>query len=122
MAARFVTDPRLALYKMTGMSIPTVKLAGALANWKLVFGDYVPNESESDTQDEWLARLAYASQAHQSSKPVSDQVMVSKFKPEYRLRPMSLSSIERYWYAQLFASKLPSCPPIGRIKLPLFLR
>jgi len=118
MAARFVHDPRLSLYRLPGMDIPTAKLAHALANWRMITGDYVPRESESeDVSDQWLARLAYASRAHQGSKPISDKVFVSKFARQYRLKPMSLEGIERYWNARLFAFDLPPCPPLGDLRL-----
>jgi hypothetical protein len=123
LAARFIADPRMVLYRIKGMDIPTAKLAGAIANWKLVIGDYVETDSESQTEnDAWLARLAYAARAHHGSKPVSDNVFISKFKPQYRLKPMSPEVLELYWDARLYASKLPSCPPIGKIKLPIWLR
>jgi hypothetical protein len=123
LAARFVHDPAMALYRNEGMDIPTAKLAGALAHWRMVPGMYVQEESESlAINDAWLARLAYAARAHHGSKMVSDKVFISKFKPQYRLKPMSLHGLELYWDAQVFASKLPSCPPMRKIKLPMFLR
>jgi len=104
------------------MDIPPTDLAGALANWRMIAGDYVPTESESvSVNDEWLARLAYAARAHHGSKPVSDKVFVARFFGEYRLKPMSIEGIERYWDAQVFASNLPSCPPIGLIKVRTLL-
>lgn len=116
-AARFVNDPRMALYRKEGMDIPTAKMAGALASWRMVPGDYVRAEHETDDlNDEWLARLCYAARAHHGSKPVSDAVMISKFAPEFRLKPMSMEAIERYWDAQVFASKLPTCPSISEIR------
>ncbi len=116
MAARFVNDPRMALYRLKGLSLPTAELAGALANWRMVVGSYVPGEHESeDISDEWLSRLAYASRAHTGSVLVSDKVFVSKFKPEYRLKPMSIESLGLYWNARVLASRLPPCPPVGSL-------
>jgi len=118
MAARFVADPTMALYRRKGMNIPTAKLAGALARWRMVVGSYVPTENESsDVQDAWLERLAYASRAHQGAQHVSDSVFVAKFKPQYRLKPMSMEGIDLYWNAQVFAVQPPPCPPIGLIKV-----
>lgn len=118
MAARFVHDPRLSLYRMPGMDIPTAKLAHALANWRVVIGDYVPRESESEeVSDQWLARLAYASRARNGTKLSSDKVLVSKFAKQWRLKPMSVEGIERYWNARLFAFDLPPCPPLESIRL-----
>jgi len=118
MAARFVNDPRMALYRREGMDIPTAKLAGALAKWRMVAGPYVPGPEEvTEVSDDWLARLALASRAHQGSAPVSDSVFVAKFRPEYRLKPMSREALERYWDAQVFASNLPACPPLQGIRV-----
>jgi len=117
-AAKFVSDPRLALYRRKGMDIPSVQLAGALAKWRMVPGDYVHEESESsDLRDSWLERLAYAARACHGSVEVSDKVFIAKFFGEYRLKPMSMEGIERYWSAQVFATRLPPCPPIGLIKV-----
>ncbi len=118
MAARFVSDPRMALYRRKGMNLPTIQLAGALANWRMVAGPYVPREEEStDLSDSWLERLAYAARANSGSKGVADSVFISKFRPQYRLKPMSIEGIDLYWDAQVFASRLPLCPPIGLIKV-----
>lgn len=117
MAARFVSDPRMALYRRKGMNIPTAKLAGALARWRMIPGDYVRREGESDaTDDPWLERLAYASRAHQGSKGVSDETFISRFKPQYRLDPMSFEGLMLYWNAQVFAFNLPPCPPMSVIR------
>jgi hypothetical protein len=121
-AARFVADPKLALYRRKGMNIPTVQLAGALANWRMIPGDYVRREGESDDlRDSWLERLAYAARANQGATEVSDKVFIAKFFRKERLRPMSIEGIERYWDAQVFASYLPPCPPIGLIKIRTLL-
>jgi len=118
MAARFVNDPRMALYRREGMDIPTAKLAGGLAKWRMIPGDYVPRAGESsDVSDGWLARLALASRAHHGSSKVSDSVFVAKFKPEYRLKPMSMEALERYWNAQVFAFNLPHCPAVRPLRV-----
>jgi len=121
-AARFVSDPRMALYRRTGMDIPTSDLAGALANWRMVPGDYVQKENESlETKDSWLERLALASRLHHGSSGVKDSVFIRHFRPQYRLKPMSLEGLESYWSAQVFATSLPPCPPLGKLKvLPIF--
>jgi hypothetical protein len=117
MAARFVNNPSMALYRRKGMDIPTTKLAGALVNWKMFPHTYVPNKHEIVASDDWLARLAYAARAHSGSKEVSDNIFISRFKPEYRLKPMSYDMLEKYWDAQVYAVQPPTCPPIGYIRL-----
>jgi hypothetical protein len=117
-AARFVADPRMALYRRKGMNIPTAKLAGGLCHWRMVPGDYVEREGESrDVDDLWLERLAYAARAHQGAAGVSDKIFVNHFRPQYRLKPMSELRLLSYWNAQVFAFSVPPCPPIGSIKL-----
>lgn len=123
MAARFVNDPKLSLYRVKGMDIPTTKLAGALANWRWVVGDYVPMEHEHVAlNDPWLERLAFAARAHQgSSTAVKDKVLISRFRPQYRLKPMSIEGIDLYWDAQVYATNLPPCPPLGHLQLKSIL-
>jgi hypothetical protein len=115
-AAAFVSDPRLALYRKTG-SMQIVKLAAACMNYKVVAGDYVPQEFE--LIDEWLGRFAYASRAkdgvHQQSD--ADIMVARRFRKHSRLSPMSAESLVRYWYAQVFSTGAPTCPPIGDVKM-----
>jgi hypothetical protein len=117
MAARFINDPRMALYRRPGMNIPTTKLAGAIARWRMVVGDYVPTEAEVGTSDAWLERLAFAARAHQGASDVSDKVFVSHFRPQYRLKPMSIEGLNLYWTAQVFAVQPPPCPPLNWIRV-----
>lgn len=116
MAARFIADPRLQLIRRLGLSIPTAKYAGALAHWRLVRGPYVPLKEETrDESDPWLQRLAYASRARYGAKDISDKILISRFKPNHRLKPMSLATIDSYRQSQLFATGVPTCPPVGRL-------
>jgi len=113
-AARFINDPKMALYRMPGFSIPVAKYAGAVAKWRMVPGPYVQLEGETSAlDDEWLARIAYAFRASDRSIRTENAAFPAKFKPEYRLKPMSEYGIRLYWSAQLFASKLPICPPLN---------
>lgn len=115
-AARFIADPRMALYRREGISIKTAELSGAIAKWRMVPGSYVPQEFEVTTSsDEWLSRLAYATMAQEGSKEYSDEVFIKKFYNNVPLKPISLARLEDYWSAQMFTSLLPVCPPIGHI-------
>jgi hypothetical protein len=115
-AAQFVKDPKLALYHMAGMTIPLKDLGNALANWKMVYGDYVPREGERlDVEDSWLAKLAYACRASQEDLAVKNRIIIPRLKPRCRLHPMSRDGIERYWNAQVFAFGLPVCPKMNTL-------
>jgi hypothetical protein len=81
---------------MPGIDIPTAKLAGALLHPRLVPRDelaiYLMANDDIyifDQDDPWLARLAYAARAHHGVKMTSDKIVMIKFKPEFRLKPMS---------------------------------
>jgi len=117
-AARFVHDPRLALYRKKGVSLSAIKMAGAMANWRMIPGPYVPREGEStDISDAWMSRFCYASRANHGAQLVEDKVVMAYFKPQNRLKPMSISRIYDYWNAQVFATQIPVCPPIGAIRV-----
>jgi hypothetical protein len=122
LAARFVDNPELALYRLKSLDIPTAKIAGAMANWRMIAGPYVPNSYESvDDSDEWLSRLAYAAQAAHGTEMVSDRVMISRLGRErnHKPRKLSLEAIELYSNEmQFFATKLPPCPPLSYIVVP----
>jgi hypothetical protein len=123
LAARFVDDPTMFLYRLKSLDIPTAKIAGGLANWRMVPGPYVPLEHEStDNIDGWLARLAYASQAKAGTSlvdKVPDKIFMKELGRSTSVKPrrLSLEDIEFYRNVQYFATNLPPCPPIGKIKV-----
>lgn len=126
LAARFVDDPKIALYRAKSLDIPTAKLAGAMARWTMVprptrpmYVDWIPENSSETITEEWLARLAYACQAHHGTIPVSDKVFVSKLVRSSLIRPrrMSMVELEKYREVLFFASHLPICPPLNYLKV-----
>jgi len=118
-AARFVSDPRLCLYRKKGMDIQSSKLAGALAHWRLVPKDHVLLEHETEEVDDgWLGRLAYAARAAWTVTETSDKVMIARFFDNVPLKPISMERLNELWDCRLVASGLPVCPPIGPLKLP----
>jgi len=113
----FIANPRMALYRRKGMDLPSADFAGALASWRFIVGDYVPNSHEDfDLSDEWLARIAYAARAHHGSKEISDRVFMFHYRPQYRLKPLSKEGLELYWAARLVATKLSLCPPLNYLR------
>jgi len=118
MASRFINDPSMALYRREGMSIPSAKYANALLHYRFVTGPYVPEKDEVEANsDDWLTRIAYAARAR-GDPPVDDNVMTVKFKPEYRLKPMSWDRLSHYWVAQMFSRGGPICPPLNVLQTP----
>lgn len=120
MAAHFVSDPSLVLFRKPGMSLPVAQLSGALARWELVAGDYVPREFESeDVDDGWMARLALASRASQTDFTVSDRVFLARLSRKVGLKPMSAEALIRFWTARLFAYLPTPCPPMRVLQPPV---
>jgi len=122
-AAAFVNDPRLVLFRKTGNSLPLALLADAVMKWTWIKGDYVPQAHESfDDDDEWMGRLSYCHRASLSRTPESytgdDEVQVVKMVVKHRLKPMTDKTIEVYRNARLVGTKLPVCPPIAPIRVP----
>lgn len=119
MAAHFVSDPSLALFRKPGMKLPVAKVSGALARWEMVTGDYVPREFETqDVDDGWLARLAMAYRAEQNAPDVSDRVFLARLSRKFGLKPMSAEALIRYWNARLFAFLPTPCPPLRTLTVP----
>jgi hypothetical protein len=118
MAARFISDPRMQLYRVPGVDLPTAEFADVMLKWRIVIGDYVRNINDLSTQDsdEWLQRIAYASRARSGSVKTNDEVFISKFKPQYRLDPMSIEGLVKYWRVRLIAHEVPPCPPLLGLK------
>jgi len=123
MAARFVSEPQLALFALRGgLSIPVRDLKGACLSWRWVVGDYVQRSYEGeDLSDAWLQRLAYACRAGGFDPSHSDPMMkVRRFKRQYALKPMSRSGLRTYWRARLFAQTTVPCPSLSPLRVGLW--
>jgi hypothetical protein len=117
MAARFVNDPRLVLYRREGQTLPSALIAGALVKWRWApIGPLEEGVSE-ESDDEWLARLAYAARAAFGPNLHSDKTAMSKFATEFRLKPMSREMIEYYSHCRLVGAQMPVCPPLGVLRI-----
>ncbi len=116
LAAHFLHDPRLALYRKQGNDLQLAKFAGALATWRLLSEEEFENSvMSSEVSDDWLARLAYAARASSRTK-VSDRVFLLSFKRKYFFQPLSDQGLMKYWNARLGAFGVPSCPPIPNLR------
>jgi len=124
-AAMFVHNPKLALYKKTGFVLPLKKIQHAIPNIRLeIFDKCSPQPGEvrgDDVSDDWVARLAYAYQVTQEAANVDQELLLYRYKPEFRLKPMNVDTIWKYQNAYPVAFGTPSCPPVDPIKFPGFI-
>jgi len=134
MAAHFIHDPSMVLYRCPGVSNSAADLSRAMANWRMVPGSYVQEAGESDvTDDAWLAKLCLAARlAHPFDLPESpkndiirqrflgesDSYHLLRWARQFRLRPAGLETIERYWKVRFFAFQVPACPPLSILRVP----
>lgn len=125
MAAKFVSDERMQLYRRAGFSIQTAKFAGLLASFKTVPVSLEGDKKEAayDTRqveitDDWLVRAAYTSRALQlNQNSTTDRVFLMKIgNSKQRLKPMSINGLKDWWHVVQIAYGVPTCPPLGSIK------
>jgi hypothetical protein len=126
MASRFITNPRLQLYRRKGFSIETAKFANSLAKFEVV-PKYPEVEVREEREqqgrlenltDDWLVRAAYISRAMQlKQEKVSDKVMLLRSGSiKNKLKPMSDRGLAKWWHVTTIAHGLPECPPLQGIK------
>lgn len=126
MASRFITNPRLQLYRREGFSIETAKFANSLAKFEVVPAHPEVEEVKAREQlgrlekisDDWLIRAAYISRAMQlKQEKVSDKVMLLRSGPIVtKLKPMSDRGLAKWWHVTTIAHGLPDCPPLQGLK------
>lgn len=126
-AAHFINDPKLSLYRMTGISLPAIDFAGAICSWKFVDRPSVPRDYEV-SDDPWLARIALACRYSQCGQDIddgdswyrrpsqSDVPILNRIKIQHRLRPVSDSKLDKYWNRMLIHSPLPQCPDLSSLR------
>jgi len=124
-AAMFLANPEMALYRLKSQSINSAKYANAVLHPRIIPGSYVPNKHEvllMESDDSWLARIAYAARAENGSKQFllegETPIIIGRFRRQFRLSPISSDGLLLYWRAQFFTVGAPICPPIGYIKFP----
>jgi len=120
MAARFVHDPRLALFRIRGSRMADFKvseMAGAMVKYRLVPGQ--KEDSDTFVDDPWMGKISYALRAAHRVPPgdIDDRVIMSKFRPEHRLKPMSFGKMFEYWTAKVEAVQTPVCPPVSIVRV-----
>lgn len=126
MASRFITNPKLQLYRRKGFSIETAKFANSLAKFEVVPAypevDLVETREQlgrlEKISDDWLIRAAYISRAMQlKQEKVSDKVMLLRSGAiDTVLKPMSDRGLTKWWHVTAIAHGLPACPPLQGIK------
>jgi len=122
MAAKFISDPKLALYRRKSVPINLKPFVGFTSAWKMVPVELATEDELSmvDISDDWLVRAAFAHQAMGLGDPkrkVQDSVFYSKFSRNSRLRPMSLSGLDRWKNVIFFSSALPVCGPLAALRV-----
>jgi hypothetical protein len=124
MAARFVADPRLNLYRKVaekgGASLKTTMLLNDVVKWEMRPGprpievlDQGESRVEAGDDERWLERICLMGRAAYGSHPVSERIVQSKFRPNYRLNPMSLDSMLKYAVVHWVATHGPTCPALN---------
>jgi hypothetical protein len=84
----------------------------------------VCNEFESTSCDDgWLARIAYATRANYSARDLEkvERKLISSFDFDKRLSPVSMNTILTHLQVQFIAHDVPTCPPVGPIRIPSFV-
>lgn len=114
LASMFVRYPQLALWRLKGVSLPVAKYYGAVANPRMIRGEYVAEESEEfGIDDAWLARIALAERLEKGAIKEPPSRSFSRIKRDYRLKPMSDKGIDSYSTVRWLSTKLPDCPPLN---------
>jgi hypothetical protein len=110
-AARFVADPALQLFRGRGGSLREAKDSLLIWNLRAV---YEPPEEEAslDGEEDWTSRFAYAYRATGRNLNVSDKVLIAKLAKPSRLKPMSIPGLLRHLNIYWTAGKVPPCPPL----------
>jgi hypothetical protein len=114
MAANFVANPKLALYRMSGNSLPVAKVGAAISSSRVIIGDYVLGENETEEGSEWLARLAmmYRASCAGNEQKVTDAVAMRQLGVDYRLKPMSVERMGDYQTARVVSVKTSNPLPL----------
>jgi hypothetical protein len=117
-ASLSINDPTLALFRQSGQDLGLARWVNFTANWKLVPGEELLEDVQTD---DWLARIAYIYRASHLGKvqKVSDAVVASELlrrRKKTRLKPVSWLGLFKWWGASLSTSALPACPPLNQIR------
>jgi hypothetical protein len=126
-AAMFVNDSALTLFRTTGFSLESTLRSKAMLNPLRVSGEYVPNSHEviiydDDFRDPWLERVAYATRAMRAERQsrgldLECLVRVVRLRRDFRLKPMSAEGLLRHWTDLLIAVRPPPCPPLLALRV-----
>lgn len=114
MAAHFIANPALALYRTKGIVFPKLLIgAGALAKWR--WDDFEDEDAgDPDVEDSWLNRLALAAQMMNGGKGEDFRafplIRKTRFQHKQGLRPVTKEKLQEYWNARFVASCVPGCP------------
>lgn len=121
-AACYIDNPKLQLYRRKGMDIPTLKYAMSLLEYKMFPSsmNYVKSETEvlADREgDKWLGKICYASRVKNGSVELesdcvfANNFLTSKNSRTGRLKPVNFSTLDTYHEVITVASFKVPCPP-----------
>jgi hypothetical protein len=128
-AACYINDPSLQLYRRKGVDVPTLKYAQALVKFSMIpsVSDYVMNEFESegtDAIDGWMNKICYASRIKEGAVRLeADKVFANTFlgrksKRNAWIKPASLETIRDFMKVRLFSFPTPPAPPFASFTQP----
>lgn len=125
LAAMFVHNPDLALFRITGLPYKASKEARTIVRPRPVFGSYVARDGEvevSELLDKWGERMMSINRAmlHDTTKfpnfDLATELILSTMARDRRLHPMSAEGIVNHWELRYFAYTPMECPPLSYIK------
>jgi hypothetical protein len=132
MAACFVNDKSLALYKLEGIKLLTGRYIESLVDFKMYPGclNHVYSEMESKAREEgdvWMQRIAYISRLAQGSSPMAEdalslnkRLLYLKKRSEFgRLSPMTREGLIKYWTVNWIADFRIPCPDLHDLSLKI---
>jgi hypothetical protein len=112
MAARFVHNPDLMLFRVKGGSLAQARGSLMIFRLKPVYSP--PEEFDVSGEEDWTARYAYALRASGfGPNEISDRVFFLKLKKASRLKPMSDRGLARKWNLYWTSGPVPPCPPLS---------
>jgi hypothetical protein len=112
-ASQFVADPRISLYKKYEIGFSTADFVGSVLKWRYDLSTNVPEKYQVEDSDPWLERLAYISRASADQINSSNERYANHFELNWKLKPMSHDTLDKYWNARMISSGSPACPPLN---------
>lgn len=130
LAAMFVNEPELLLFRRDGVIIPKKfksKIVGTFTIEKGSFNGPLPShiKNVSDIDGTWLERLAYAERCNyknvlnqvDSTDDLEMFIKANSMKRNKFYKPLSINGLIDYWTIQVHQNQSSEPPPLAPIKL-----